>query len=115
MKNVDSENKIHINEIKLLSEKTFGNLIKAVVDVRKEIMVIDAELHSDEEALLLESGSRQEDLWGINIYPELSGDDFIEFDSMINLRPSFGNKSRGVDAPQVREKIKAIVNKLVPR
>lgn len=115
MKIVDPDNKININEINLLAEKTFGNLVKAVVDIRNEIIVLDAELHSDEEAWLLENGSRQEDLWGINIYPELSGDDLIEFDSMINLRPSFGNKSRGINDPEIKEKIKTIVNKLVLR
>jgi hypothetical protein len=78
-------------------------MVKAVVDVEKEIMAVDAELHADEEALLLEKGSRQEDLWGINIYPEMPENERIEFDAMINLRPSQGNRTRGVDAPETRE------------
>ena len=98
-----------------MAQETFGDLVKAVVDIEKEIMVIDAELHSDAEALLLENGSEQKNLWGINLYPALDNEDFIEFDSMINLRPSFGNLSRGVDDPQIREKIINIVNKLVER
>ena len=93
----------------------FGNLVKAVVDVEKEIMVVDGELHADEEALLLEKGSQQKSLWGINIYPEIQGEEWIEFDSMINLRPSFQNLSRGVDDLSVRRKIRKIVNKLVKR
>jgi|TARA_B100000959_G_scaffold202277_1_gene211729 hypothetical protein len=44
-----------------------------------EIVAIDAELHSDLEALCLENGSRQNALWGINYYPEIDGEDFIEF------------------------------------
>lgn len=80
--------KIAIGELKEMSEKMFGNLVKAVVDIKKGIMAVDAELHADEEAVLLENGSEQKNLWGINFYPEISGDDFIEFDSMINLRPS---------------------------
>jgi hypothetical protein len=96
-----------------MADKMFGDLVKAVVDVDKEIMVVDAELHADEEKKLLESGSKQEYLWGINLYPEESGEDFIEFDSMINLRPSWGNRSRGVDDPQTRIKIRNIVNNLV--
>ena len=71
--------------------------------------VSDAELHSDLEALLLESGSRQKDVWGINIYPDLKGDGFIEFDSMINMRPSQKNRSRGVEDAEVRKQIIAIV------
>lgn len=98
-----------------MAEKTFGNLVKAVVDVENEIMAVDAELHSDEEALLLEKGSEQKYLWGINIYPDIADENWIEFDSLINLRPSQGNRSRGVDNAENREKIKKIVNKLVKR
>jgi hypothetical protein len=105
---------ISIKELNRISENMFGKLVKGVVDIKKEIMAIDAELHSDQESLLLEEGSKQENLWGINLYPERIGnDDWIEFDSMINLRPSFGNKTRGVDDSKVQEIIKKIVNKLV--
>jgi hypothetical protein len=76
-------------------------------------MAVDGELHADEEALLLERGSRQADLWGINIYPEIAGQDRIEFDSIINIRPSRGNRSRGVDDPEIREKIFQVVARLV--
>jgi hypothetical protein len=107
--------KISIPELDEMAQRMYGNLVKAVVDIRLEMMAVDAELHSDEEAVLLESGSRQEDLWGINMYPGLdrNGPDFIEFDSLINLRPSRNNRSRGVEDPAVREKITAIVKKLV--
>lgn len=91
----------------------FGNLVKAVVDVEKGIMVVGGELHADEEALLLEKGSQQQNLWGINLYPELQGDEFIEFDSVINLRPMQGNRTCEVDDVQLRQKIKEIVNGLI--
>ena len=91
----------------------FGDMVKAVVDVDREIMAVDAELHSDLEAVLLENGSKQKDLWGINFYPDLTGEDFVEFDSMINMRPSQGNTSRGVDNKEIRGKIIEIVNKRV--
>lgn len=105
---------IGLEELKKMSEKMFGNLVKAVVDVKKGIMVVDAELHADEEMFLLEQGSKQSDLWGINIYPELiGGEDFIEFDSMINLRPSEGNLTRGVENEEIQKKIKNIVIKLI--
>jgi hypothetical protein len=107
MRIVDSP--ITLDELKTMAEGLFGNLVKAVVDVERRIMALDGELHADEEALLLESGSRQESLWGINIYPELEWPDRIEFDSMINIRPSQGNRSRGVDDPKVRERIIQIV------
>ena len=96
-----------------MAANSFGNFVKAVVDAEKGIIAVDAELHSDEEALLLANGSKQKDLWGINLYPGLEGDSFIEFDSMINLRPSQGNRSREVDNPEIRQRIKSIVDKLV--
>ena len=107
--------KITLEELKLMSSRMFGNLVKAVIDVEKGIMAVDAELHADEEALLLKEGSKQEFLWGINLYPEIQGDDWLEFDSMINLRPSRGNRSRGVENPQIQQKIREIVNVLVLR
>lgn len=96
-----------------MAEGRFGNLVKAVVDVERKIMAVDGELHADEEALLLENGSRQDNLWGINIYPELEGPDRIEFDSVINIRPSHGNRSRGVDDQRMREKIVEVVAELM--
>ena len=106
---------ITLIELKEMSEKTFNKLVKAVVDIEKKIMVVDAELHADEEDYLLnEEESEQQNLWGINLYPQnFKQEGWIEFDSMINLRPSFGNKSRSVDNPEVREKIINIVNRLV--
>ena len=101
---------ISIDELKEMSSKMFGNLVKAVVDVEKNILVVDAELHSDQEAFLIESGSNQKNLWGINIYPDLSNEERIEFDSMINLRPSQGNSSRGVEDEEIQKKILDIVN-----
>lgn len=91
----------------------FGDMIKAVVDVRRRIMVIGGELHADEEAALLDDGSRQEDLWGINLYPGETGQDWLEFDSMINVRPSQGNRSRSVDDEQLRTVIRRVVEDLV--
>jgi hypothetical protein len=104
-----------LNEIKAMAAACFGNLIKAVVDVERELIAVDAELHSDLEALLLENGSKQKSLWGINLYPEMQGDGFIEFDSMINMRPSQGNRSRGIENEEMRKKIIAIVEKRIKR
>ncbi len=63
------EDKISIKELEKLAENMFGNLVKAVVDIKRKSMAIGGELHSDEEALLIENGSKQSNLWGINIYP----------------------------------------------
>ena len=107
--------KIGLGHLKKIAEGGFGNLVKAVVDVDKEILAIDAELHSDLEALLLGDGSQQRNLWGINLYPDVPGDDFIEFDSMINMRPSQNNKSRSVESEEMRRKIAGVVQKWIHR
>ena len=88
------------------------NTIKAAVDVKKEVMAVDAPMHYECEQLLLDNGSNQEDIWGINLYlDEDSIDNLVEFDSMINIRPSQNNRSRSVEAPETQEKIKAVVSK----
>jgi len=105
-----------IEELKKMSEKMFARLVKAVVDIEKEIMVVDADLHADEELLLLEQGSDQKNLWGINIHPNhVDNDNWIEFDSMINLKPAFGNRSRDVEDSKTKERIRNIVEKLITR
>ena len=88
----------------------FGDLVKAVVDIEKEIMAVDGELHADLMELLVQNGSKHENLWGINIYPEVKTDDWVEFDSMINLKPLLGNRTRGIDNLEVKEKILKIVS-----
>jgi hypothetical protein len=103
------------DELASMAAAMFGDMVKAVVDVDREVLAVDGELHSDLEALLIENGSKQQSLWGINLYPEMKGDDFIEFDSMINMRPSQGNRSRGVESAQVRKAIVGIVAKRVLR
>lgn len=109
------EDKISIKELNKMAKKMFGNLVKAVVDIEKEIMAVGGELHSDEQELLIEKGSKQENLWGINLYPEIKDENWIEFDSMINLKPLFNNRTRGVENPELKEKIINIVNKLIKK
>lgn len=106
---------ISIPELKKMSEKMFEGLVKAVVDIEQEIMVVDAEFHADEEFFLLEENdSKQENLWGINIYPDKSEtNEFVVFDSMINVRPRQGNRSRSVEDLTIQKKIRDIVQKLV--
>lgn len=97
-------------ELSIIAESIFGDMVKGVVDIEKDILCIDAELHADIEAFLLEQGSKQENLWGINLYPEILGEDFLEFDSLINIRPRQNNRSRGVEDETIQEKIRDIIN-----
>ena len=101
------------DELTEMAKEQFGDLVKAVVDVERGIMAIGGELHSDEEAVLLDQDSGQRHLWGINLYPHKPLEEWIEFDSMINVRPSHGNRSRDVENPEIRDTITKIVNRLV--
>lgn len=105
---------ITIADLVPLAARMYGTLVKADVDVVERLVVVDMDMHADGEAYLLERGSRQEDLWGINLHPEHFGtDDFIEFDSMINIRPRQQNPSWDVLDPQVRAAIRAIIDEVV--
>lgn len=111
MKQVDT---ISIAELQEMAEKMYGTLVKADVDLAKGVVIVDMEMHADGEAYLIEQGSQQADLWGFNLHPDKFGaDDFIEFDSMINIRPRQNNPSRDVLDEAIRTKIKAIVAKVV--
>jgi uncharacterized protein DUF5674 len=109
------EKEITLQELRQMSTKMFESLVKAVVDIEKEVMVVDATMHVDQESWLLEEyESKQENLWGINLYPEhWEKPEFIKFDSMINVRPNQGNRTRSVDNTQLQQKIIRIVMKLV--
>ena len=103
------DKKLTRKELSEIALNFFTEMVKGIVDVEREILAIDAEMHADLESFLLERGCCQKNLWGINLYPDLSAESFIEYDSMINIRPSQNNRSRGVEDPILREKIKNIV------
>jgi len=115
MRRVTETDPIALDELRELARRRFGEMVKGVVDLRRVVLLLDADLHADQEAELLQEGSAQRDLWGINLYPDVEGDDWLEFDSMINLRPSFGNRSRGVDDAATQAAIAALVARLVRR
>jgi hypothetical protein len=101
-------------ELKKIAQEGFGDMVKAVVDIEKGIMALSGELHIDEQIILIEQeGSKQKDTWGINLYPNSAGDEFIEFDSMVNIKPQIGHKSRSVESTEIQQKIKAIVTALI--
>src|SRR3989338_8045321 len=101
-------------ELREIANERFGDLVKAVIDIRQEILAIGPELHADAETELIEKeGSRREDNWGINLYPGETGDGFLEFDSVVNLKPAFGNRTRGVDDEKIRGRIREIIGRMI--
>lgn len=97
-------------ELQGMAREQFGDFVKAVVDVEQKIMAVGGEFHADGEVALMEQeGARRDHTWGINLYPAKTGDEFIEFDSMINIKPALGNRSRTVEDAEIRERIEEIV------
>lgn len=108
------KNKITRDELCTLAHEQYGDLIKAVVDIEKSIMGVGGELHVDIQSLLIsQEGSRGDMTWGINLYLDKNGDEFVEFDSMVNIKPLLGNKTRGVESEETKHKIRNIVASLV--
>lgn len=106
--------KISIAELTDMAQKMYGNLVKADIDIAKKILIVDMGMHADGEAYLMENGSKQNNIWGLNFYPaEYGTDDFIEFDSMINIRPRQGNPSKNILDPEIRQKIITLVYEVV--
>ena len=106
----DAATRTELNEV---AKQQFGDMVKAVVDTELGIVAVGGDLRSDEEAMLLDHGSAQRNLWGINLYPERPLSEWIEFDSIINVRPSGGNRSRYVESEEIRRAVSQIVNRLV--
>ena len=100
-------------ELNQLAEDNFGEMIKGVVDIKKRILALGGELHADAEAKLLEGGSKQEDVWGFNIYPEKPKEKRIEFSSLINIRPSQGNLAMDIKDPHLKKQVKEIIDFLI--
>ena len=94
--------------------KPFENMIKFVVDVRVCKIALGGELHADAEELMLKDGSKQADLWGGNIYPDESKEKSIRYTSMINIRPSQGQRSMEIHDRAIIQKIDQVLTRLLP-
>jgi hypothetical protein len=102
--------KITIAEVEKLAQETYREMIKGVADLRLGIIALGGEMHSDAEAVLLQHGSRQEDLWGFNIYPEKPDQERIEYSSLINIKPAKGNRSMVIKDLKLKDKVKKVIN-----
>lgn len=105
--------KISKHDITKLAQETYGEMVKGVADLHQNIIALGGELHADCEAVLLEQGSRQTDLWGFNIYPRKNQDERIEFTALINIRPAQGHRSLEIQDTNLRKHVRAIIDELV--
>jgi hypothetical protein len=100
-------------ELRRLVQLYFRDMVKFVVDVQRQVVAVGGELHADGERLLLERGSRQQDLWGANYYPGVGRDRCIQFTALINIRPSQGNTSMEIQDPAIRESVQKLAFELL--
>ena len=91
----------------------FGDMIKYVADIQRGVIAIGGELQADAEAVLIEHGSRQADIWGANYYPGRGRDGCIEFTSLINIRPASGNRGMEIADPNIRERVRTLTIALI--
>jgi hypothetical protein len=110
-----AESRLGPRRLRRLVEAHFQDMVKYVVDVERAVAAVGGELHADEEALLLESGSRQQDLWGANYYPGRGPDDCIEYTSLINIRPAHGNRGMLIEDEDLRRRVREITFALIGR
>jgi hypothetical protein len=100
-------------ELRTLTERFFVDMVKYVADIERGIIAVGGELHADAEALLIQEGSRQADLWGANYYPGFGSSDCIEYTSLINIRPSQGNRSMVIEDDEIRDRVQALTHRLI--
>ena len=101
-------------EVHALAQEIYGDLVKGVADVERGILALGGEWHMDANNVLLADGSLQEHVWGFNIYPEEGGNDALEFISLINIRPAQGNREMELKDEELRQEVRAIVERLIP-
>ena len=101
-------------KLRELANAWYGDLVKGVADVRRGVAALGGDWHIDANNALINDGSRQENLWGFNIFPDKRGDDAIEYNSLINIRPAQGNRDMELRDEALRSQIRAVVKKILP-
>lgn len=107
------EDSITKEEMAEIAQEFYVNIIKGVIDVEREIIALGGEYHMDANMVLIEHGSQQDNIWGFNIYLNRDGDDWLEYASLINIRPAAGNRSMFIEDKELCDKIKKIISKKI--
>ncbi len=107
------DHKITLEEVKKIADFWYGTMIKGAVDIERGRVALGGDYHIEDSELLTSTGSKFEDIWGFNIRFEENSDGVLEFDSMVNIKPNFGNRSRGIHNDGVIKKAKEIIYKII--
>lgn len=112
-KKADEHHILEFKELCQLLGDPYNSMIKFAVDIETEKVIFGGEMHADAERVLLENGSLQKNIWGANIYPEREKPDWLEYTSLINIRPTQDNLSMEIFSNEIKNKINAIINKVI--
>ncbi|MBI3305846.1 hypothetical protein HYZ82_01780 [Candidatus Nomurabacteria bacterium] len=107
------DRKISIGEIKKLADFWYGTMIKGTVDIELRKVALGGDYHIESSEMLTSSGSKFEDVWGFNIRFEEKPEGVLEFDSMVNIKPNFGNRSRSINSEEIMKKATEIIYQFV--
>ncbi len=104
---------IPLSELREVAKEFYGEMIKGVVDVEKEIVAFGGEWHMDANTILIENGSKQNTVWGFNLYLDEPRESWIVCTSLINIRPHDGNRSIEVQDSVLCATMSKIVNEKI--
>ena len=105
--------KISKEELVQIAEEVFGNMVKVDIDIRREILTAGGEWHSEGDDILVKDGSSREDVWGVNFYPWNKPEDRIEYNSLINIKPSLNHKDMEIRDKKIKEQTRKIIQELL--
>lgn len=95
---------------KEIAAEFYGNMVKGVVDIKREIIALGGEYHIDANIKLIDDGSFQGDVWGFNFYPD---ENQIQYVSLINIRPQQNNRTIEIQDGELKKKMEMIIQKLI--
>ncbi len=107
------DHKITTEEVKKLADFWYSTMIKGAVDIEIGKVALGGDYHIEDSELLSNDGSKFEDIWGFNIRFEENPDGVLEFDSMVNIKPNLGNRSRSINNEEIIKKAKEIIFKFI--
>lgn len=100
--------------LEALARKWHHSLVKGVADIERGLVALGGEWHMDANAVLIEEGSEQRNLWGFNLYPDKSGEAAIGYISLINIRSAQGNRGMEIESEETRSAVRRAAALAVP-
>ena len=90
--------------------RELGTYIKLAVDIGRGVLAGGGVLHADCEAVLIENGSKQEDIWGADWIPSTQQ---IRYEALINIRPRYNNPSMEITDQSICDRVAEVVQHLL--